>query len=75
MKDLGWCQLMELYLVEDIYSPERLKFSTTTIQVIVHNNLQQGMIKTKQEHPHLNEYGLLQILFANVLKVYHSIMK
>ncbi len=43
IKDLGWCQSIELYFVADIYQPDRLTFSSE----IMHDNLQPKMIETK----------------------------
>ncbi len=66
IKDLGWCQLMELYLVADIYQPDCLTFSQCFERM--YNNLPPKMIEKKCGlTPLLNKYILLQIHFANKL--------
>ncbi len=59
IKDLGWCQSMELYFVVDIYQPDCVTFSSK----IMHNNIQPKM--RQSWNPPLNNDILLQIHFAN----------
>ncbi len=59
---------MVLYFVAYIYRPDRFTFS-------MRNNLQLKMFETKWGPHLLNKYSLLQMHFANALKIISFIQK